>query len=104
MILEYIRYNVPEGGRDAFEAAYGEAQASLVSSPHCLAYELARCGEEPGRYILRIEWDSAEGHLQGFRRGPDFPPFLAAIRPFIPHIEEMRHYHVTSVRGRKAVA
>jgi quinol monooxygenase YgiN len=104
MIVEYIRYNLPEESRDAFEAAYAEAQASLVASPHCLGYELARCGEEPGRYTLRIEWDSAEGHMQGFRRGPDFPGFLAAVRPFIPHIEEMRHYHPTGVQGRKETA
>jgi quinol monooxygenase YgiN len=102
MIVEYVRYQIPEDRRSSFEGAYAEARASLDASPHCLAYELARCGEDPGRYVLRIEWDSAEGHMQGFRRGPHFPPFLAAVRPFIEHLEEMRHYEVTAVRGRKA--
>ena len=35
------------------------------------------------QFILRIEWTSADGHMQGFRKSPQFPPFLAAIRPFI---------------------
>ena len=35
--------------------------------------------------------------MNGFRRGPHFPPFLAAIRPFIGEIEEMRHYGLTPV-------
>jgi hypothetical protein len=57
--------------------------------------------EAPSSFVLRIEWDSAEGHLQGFRRSPEFAPFLAAVRPFIGDIREMRHYAVTSVAKRK---
>ena len=46
MIVEYLRYTIPEERADAFEAAYATAAASLHGSPHCLGYELARCGEE----------------------------------------------------------
>lgn len=108
MIVEYIRYklNEPpsesdEGIAGAFEAAYRDAAASLVASPHCLGYELTRCVEEPNRYILRIEWDSVEGHLTGFRRAPEFAPFFAAIKPYIGQIEEMQHYTITSVSSSK---
>ena len=101
MIVEYIRYAIPEGRRNAFERGYGEAQAALSASPHCLAYELARCTEDPSRYTLRIEWDSAEGHLQGFRTSPEFRTFFAAVRPFVGDIEEMRHYEPTPVRRQK---
>lgn len=100
MIIEYIRYAVPEERRDAFEHGYGDAEASLRASPHCLAYELARCADDPSQYVLRIEWDSAEGHLQGFRRSPEFRTFFAAVRPFVNDIQEMRHYELTRVRGR----
>ena len=44
---------------------------------------------------VRILWSSTHEHLNGFRKGPNFPPFLDAIRDFIPEIEEMRHYAVT---------
>ncbi|HEY0020519.1 MAG TPA: antibiotic biosynthesis monooxygenase [Longimicrobium sp.] len=104
MIVEYVRYQIPAERRDAFEAAYAAAQPSLQASPHCLSWELSRCSEDPGQYTLRIEWDSAEGHMQGFRRGPDFGPFFAAIRPYIGDIQEMRHYELTAVRGRKQAA
>ena len=100
MIVEYIRYTVPAERRDAFERGYGAAQAPLAASPHCLAYELARCVEDPTQYVLRIEWDSAEGHLQGFRRSAEFRTFFAAIRPFVDGIAEMRHYERTAVAGR----
>ena len=101
MIAEYIRYQIDEPRRAAFEAAYTAAQDALRASPHCLAWELARCAEDPGQYVLRIEWDSAEGHLQGFRRSPAFRSFLAAIGPYVNDIQEMRHYEPTAVRGAK---
>ena len=99
MIVEYIRYAIPAERAAAFEAGYAAAQAALDASPHCLGWELSRCTEEPTSYILRIEWDSADGHLQGFRRGPHFREFFAAIRPFVNDIQEMRHYERTAVVG-----
>ena len=104
MIVEYIRYKLNEPTEESrenvsanFEAAYRAASSSLDASPHCLGYELSRCVEERERYILRIEWDSLEGHLTGFRRAPEFAPFLAAIKPYIGQIEEMQHYAPTSL-------
>ena len=101
MIVEYVRYTIPEGRGEAFVQAYAEASAPLTASAHCLAYELSVCAEDPGSYVLRIEWDSAEGHMQGFRRSPEFGAFFAAIRPFVGDITEMRHYEPTAVRGRR---
>jgi heme-degrading monooxygenase HmoA len=97
MIVEYIRYALEEHGGDALVAAYGRAQQQLDASPNALAWELARCADDPSAYVLRIEWDSAEGHMDGFRKGPHFPGFLSEIRPFIGEIVEMRHYEPTPV-------
>ena len=99
MIVEYIRYEVDDAG--ALVQAYEAARRALDASPHCLAYELSHCTEEPRSLILRIEWDSSEGHLNGFRKSAEFGPFLQAIRPFISQIREMRHYAPTSVVARK---
>jgi hemoglobin len=96
VIVEYIRYRIPEGEGASFEAAYHEAAWSLEASPHCERYEVARCTEDPGAYTVRIEWDSAEGHLQGFRGSPEFAGFFAAVRRYVDSIEEMRHYDVTT--------
>jgi quinol monooxygenase YgiN len=101
MIIEYIRYIIPEAQQRAFEAAYADAQAALTASPHCLSYELSQCVEEASSYILRIEWDSVEGHLQGFRRSPEFQTFFASVRPFVGNISEMRHYEASHIRSEK---
>ena len=99
MIVEYIRYAIDDARSAAFEAAYAQGAASLDASPHCLGYELSRCTEDPTRYHLRIEWDSAEGHMRGFRASPEFRTFFSFIRPYVNDIEEMRHYQPTAVRS-----
>ncbi len=99
MIIEYVRYRVT-GSTDAFEAAYASAQASLAESPNCQHWELAQCHEEPTCYILRLHWDTLDGHMVGFRKGRQFRAFFAAIKPYIDQIEEMRHYVPTKVRRR----
>jgi PPOX class probable F420-dependent enzyme len=102
VIIEYIRYTVDAARRDTFEAAYADAQAALAASAHCLGWELSRCTEEPTSYVLRIEWDSLDGHLEGFRRSAEFRTFFAAVRPFVGDIAEMRHYEATAVRSTAA--
>ncbi|HEX4215152.1 MAG TPA: antibiotic biosynthesis monooxygenase family protein [Candidatus Dormibacteraeota bacterium] len=97
MIVEYIRYRIPEASAGEFLAAYGRASASLDRSQHCLGYELSRGVEERGSWILRIEWDSVEGHENGFRRSVEFGEFLEAIRSYVPAIAEMKHYQPSAV-------
>jgi quinol monooxygenase YgiN len=97
MTIEYIRYTIDEKRSAAFESAYVEAEGALTASSHCLGYELSRCVEDPTSYTLRIEWDSLEGHLQGFRRSAEFRTFLEHVQPFVGDIREMRHYEVRLV-------
>ena len=96
MIVEYIRYTVEPDRSAAFEQAYADAEAPLRESGQCHAIEVARCSEDPSQYVVRLEWESAEAHLDGFRSGPQFPRFFALVRPFFPGIAEMRHYEVRS--------
>ncbi|SDT41422.1 Quinol monooxygenase YgiN [Friedmanniella luteola] len=113
MIVEYIRYRIPGEGGPEFEAAYAKAAAVLDRSPYCVDYELTRRTEEQTgpaavepdgaeHYVLRIRWTSSADHLGGFRQGPDFRAFFAAIRPYLTDIEEMRHYALTTVVGTGA--
>jgi len=98
MVIEYIRYHIEDASRrEPFEAAYGQAAGALTASPHCLGFELSRCEEDSAWYMLRIEWDSTDGHMQGFRRSAEFRSFFQSVSPFVSAIQEMRHYAVTRV-------
>ena len=98
MIVEYIRYTIEAARTEEFLSAYATATQSFRDSKHCLAYELSRCTEARENFTLRVEWDSEDGHLKGFRTSPEFKPFFAAIQPFIKDIAEMRHYEVLPIR------
>jgi len=104
MIIEYIRYSVPALRHGEFVEAYRAASDELSASPHCLAYELSRCHEQPDLYVMRIEWNSLSGHVQGFRGSPEFKAFLAKVQPFFQQIQEMQHYETSEVVARKSAA
>jgi len=101
MIVEYTRYKIDQSQREAFLDDYRKAAESLRAAENCLAYELTHCSEDEAYFILRLEWDSEEGHLKGFRSSPEFKSFFSLVRPYVIDIEEMRHYRLTDVKGRK---
>ncbi|MBD0382205.1 putative quinol monooxygenase [Paenibacillus sedimenti] len=94
MVVEIIRYDIASESVEHFIQAYKEAGTYLKRSTHCLSYEVVQGIEEPGHFIVRIEWDSVEGHMKGFRAGPEFQPFFALVKPFFNAILEMKHYSV----------
>ncbi|WP_019927741.1 group II truncated hemoglobin [Nocardia sp. BMG111209] len=98
MTIEYIRYRIEPPAAE-FEAAYGRASRALAKAPECVDYELSRCVDDPGSYILRITWTSVADHLRGFRGGAHFAEFFAEIEPYVRQLEEMRHYERTAVAG-----
>lgn len=98
MVNEYIRYKMPAEKRAAFLSDYATASEYLRASPVCLGYELSQCEEDQECFILRIIWQSTSDHLGKFRGSTEFQGFLQLIRPYMPEIEEMRHYALTEVR------
>lgn len=97
MIIEYIRYDIAEAERAAFLAAYADAATELRASGHCLRYEIAQGIEEPNHFVVRLEWDSLEGHEAGFRKGPEFPEFFRKVKPYFGRVQAMKHYRTTNV-------
>ena len=104
MLPEIIRYQIPTEKRAGFEQAYAEAGAILRGSPHCLGYELLQAEKDPANYVLIIRWDSAAGHLEGFRRSAEFRAFVALVGPYLPHMPEMEHYQITPVTWQRDAA
>lgn len=99
MIVEYIRYRIPVEQSAEFAAAYARGATVLDADEHCLNYEIAQGVEEPENWVVRITWDSLEGHEQGFRNAPHFREFFAAVRPYFAAIQEMKHYRVEQASG-----
>lgn len=99
MIIEYIRYTVPMERATEFSSAYARAGKVLNADAHCLGYEISRGVEEPQHWVVRIQWDSIEGHENGFRKESHFRDFFAAVKPFFDYIDEMKHYRIETPIG-----
>ena len=99
VIPEIIRYRISAEKSEAFLADYAQAASALKQSPHAQGFELMRSSKDPELFLLVIRWDSADGHMKGFRSSPQFKEFFAHIRPYVSDILEMEHYEYTAVRG-----
>jgi quinol monooxygenase YgiN len=97
VIPEIIRYRIGADRADAFIEAYRQAGASLTRSPHCSGYELLRSAKDTELFLLIIRWDSADGHMKGFRQSPQFREFFIHIKAYVGDILEMEHYEHTGV-------
>ena len=95
---EIIRYKIDPDNRETFKQAYEAACRYLQASRFCLGYQVIQGNEEPGNFIVIIQWTSVEDHLQGFRNSAEFRSFFNFVRPFYNSIEEMKHYDLTSVQ------
>ena len=101
MVIEYIQYTVSgKQRREELVKAYRQAADALHKAPECLVYELSLCEEDEASAILRIEWQSTEAHLQGFRKSAVFQEFFHAIGSFVKEIAEMRHYELSEIVKR----
>ncbi|MDJ0992514.1 MAG: antibiotic biosynthesis monooxygenase family protein [Dinoroseobacter sp.] len=97
MIVEYLRYQIDSARRQKFISDYRAAAEPLLASPFAISFDICQCVEEPDQFVLRIEWTSADDHLEKFRSSPEFRAFFGHIRPYLNDITEMRHYEKLTV-------
>ena len=97
MVIELATITVIEGQEAAFEAAFAIAQRYIAESPHSLSHTLTRGIEHTSRYVLRIEWDSLEGHTEAFRGSAAFQEYRALLYPLYASPPEVLHYREVSL-------
>ena len=68
----------------------------LQASEYCEQYEFCQCVEDESKFIIHIQWSSAEDHLKRFRGSSEFKAFFAHIKDYINDIDEIRHYSTLS--------
>lgn len=88
MILEVAQIDVTDA--DGFVAAYQSASWLPRETPGCRSVRMTHGIESPNRFVLLVEWDSVEAHLENFRATDRFTQWRAAIGPFFagpPHVE-----------------
>jgi heme-degrading monooxygenase HmoA len=92
VILERVIFAVKPGTEQDFEAAMQEAQKVIAQADGLRSFRLQRGIEQPSTYLLLIEWDTLEHHMQGFRESELFVRWRELIGPYFASAPEMEHY------------
>jgi heme-degrading monooxygenase HmoA len=93
MIHEHAHLTVAAGNASAFEAALPTARQHLLEAPGCREVSFHRSVDQPGKYLLRVAWDSLEDHLETFPTTPQAEQLADTIggyfagKPLVVHFE-----------------
>src|SRR5690349_20146582 len=79
MILEVTLIDVIPGREADFVAAYRLARPLIAGADGCRGLQLKHGTESPTRFLLLVEWDSADTHEHNFRRTERFAQWRASI-------------------------
>lgn len=76
MLLERAELTIRAGSEEAFDAAMREKGIAILQGvPGVRSVQMGRGVENPGKFMLLVEWDSLEIHNQ-FRDRPVYPEFV----------------------------
>lgn len=92
MVTEIAVFNAVAGQEDALGQAIQRGIEVIRSHPDCIAVHVNRCIEQPGRYLLTVNWTSLEAHTVDFRGGPLFPQWRSHINGLFEPPAEVFHY------------
>jgi heme-degrading monooxygenase HmoA len=92
MILEHALLPVKAGQAAAFEAAFQEARHIIAASEGFQRLTLSRCHEQPGNYLLLVEWDSLEDHTEGFRASAAYDRWRSLLHHFYEPFPVVSHF------------
>jgi len=89
MIVEVALFDATDP--DGFQAGYLKARSILAAAPGCRSVRMTHGIESPQRFVLVVEWDSVEAHLD-FRRSDRFGDWRAEIGPFFAQPPLVEHF------------
>jgi heme-degrading monooxygenase HmoA len=97
MILERALLAVQPDSELDFEAAMEQAKEVIAQARGFRSLRLRRGIERHSTYLLLIEWDSVEEHMQGFRESDLFVRWRELIGSYFAAPPEVEHYEAPVV-------
>jgi heme-degrading monooxygenase HmoA len=97
VILERAIFAIQPGTEQDFEVAMEQAKEVVAQAGGFRSLRLQRGIEQPSTYLLLIEWDSVEDHMQGFRESELFARWRELIGTYFAAAPEVEHYHAAVV-------
>jgi heme-degrading monooxygenase HmoA len=94
VITEHAIIAVHPGSEDDFARAFVEARLVITAAPGCAGARLLRGIERPSTFLLLVEWESVEAHVEDFRNSPAFGEWRRIVGPFFagpPAVDHFSH-------------
>ena len=92
MVLEVALIDVQPGQEDAFVASYRSGHQILAGTDGCRSVRMTRGVESPTRFVLLVEWDSVEAHVDNFRNTERFDRWRELIGPHFAGPPLVEHF------------
>jgi quinol monooxygenase YgiN len=92
MVLEVGLIDIQDGREDEFTAAYAKAHPILAATPGCRSIRMTRGVETSTRFVLLVEWDSVDAHLDNFRATDRFTRWRQLIGPYFDGAPRVEHF------------
>lgn len=99
MILEHAVLDVVPGQEPAFEQAFAKAKGIISAAAGFRRLRLARCIEQPNRYLLLVEWERLSDHTEGFRGSSAYEEWRRLLHHFYDPFPHVDHYEDRVVIG-----
>lgn len=94
MIIERAEVSVTPGAEDEFAAIMqGRAGDILRGAEGCSSFVVGRGVENPGTFILLLEWDSVASHM-ALTKTPVFTEFRTLVGHLFAGPPRMEHFEV----------
>lgn len=91
-VLERVHLSIVPGTEDAFEQAMtATGLAVLRAAQGCRGVQLRRGVEDPGTYLLTVEWDSVEAHTS-YTQEPAFQGLVAILQAHLAGPTDLQHF------------
>ncbi len=92
MITEHAVLEVVPGREDEFITAMESAKRIIAASPGFVSLRVERCLERPSCFLLLVEWQRLEDHIEGFRGSAAYEDWRALLHHFYDPFPVVEHF------------
>jgi heme-degrading monooxygenase HmoA len=92
VVLEVALIDIYPGQEDEFAAAYRLGRPILAGTPGCRSVRMTRGIESASRFVLLVEWDGVQAHLENFRDTERFGRWRGHIGRFFAQPPLVEHF------------
>ncbi|HLW01291.1 MAG TPA: antibiotic biosynthesis monooxygenase family protein [Ktedonobacterales bacterium] len=92
MITEIAVFQAVPGKEEVFARGIQQGIKVIGRDPGCRSVAVQRCIEDPARFLLIVQWESLEAHIEGFRKSPSFAEYRSHINGLFLDSPAVHHY------------